>query len=147
MKQPPIIVKNSGFTLIELLIVILIFSTIAAFAVPKLNGTLSTKDLDNAAITVAQALNKAKVIARSESTSVEIDFAGNIMSIKKLNTSSTQKITLSKRVSISSSSSPFTLNTQGSVVDATSNTEIKLTYTTGSDSRVITVSPFGRVAS
>lgn len=73
--------KTNGFTLVEIIVVVAIISIFASIALPDLATTVARSSLKDASATTALALRKAKNIARSRNTSVNVNFASGGNSI------------------------------------------------------------------
>lgn len=151
--------KYSGFGLIELLVTITIFAILLAIATPNFSDILSQKDLNSASTTLVQALNKAKRIARSESTRVTVTVTGSTVTLVKDNTANvSEKIHLPSRISTATtnddtaSSVVVRFNADGLVLDnnwlpTNNTTNIVINSKSNSNAnKTISISSLGMIA-
>jgi len=146
--------KNSqrGITLIELLIVISIIGIMAYSAAPNLSNVMSHKDLNTARSTLLLSLNKAKNIARTQSTIVEVSISENIITLAPGNASADESIKMPDTVSPTTSVSNFRFNSMGMATtpeDANIDADMTITIqpSTNEDiSSTITITPTGLIA-
>lgn len=102
-------IKNArGFTLVELLITFTIMSIMAAIAVPRLNGLLKNYRLSNAAKIVWLDLQRAKMMAIKQGTTMRVDFTTTSYDIVRVDTAT---VLLSRNLSVDYSSITFDTTT------------------------------------
>jgi len=147
--------SQRGFTIIELLIVVFIFASLAAYAVPSLKGAFSEQRLESATATLMQSIQKAKKIAHAESAFVDVTISANTVSIQKRNDGTTQIITLPAQIDVEETVN-FRFNTIGNVfvfdalgdpTPAVGNTPVALKSISSGIIRTVVVSNIGNVTS
>ncbi|MDH5326113.1 MAG: prepilin-type N-terminal cleavage/methylation domain-containing protein [Gammaproteobacteria bacterium] len=112
---------SHGFTLIELIIVVAIFSIFASIALPDLATTMARAALKDAAETTALALRKAKTLARTENTNINVNFIQNsgAITLSLPDDTVVQTISLSRVTAVDSASYRFngfgTVNNTGTI--------------------------------
>jgi len=114
--------KQRAFTLVEVMVVIAIIAILAYISTPYLSSLLINSELKEARNTLIQTLNKAKVIATSEATLVDIiientdDSQKATISYISKNNSIDRTVELPKRITLKEKYS-FTFNALGLLID------------------------------
>lgn len=94
----PVKFTSRGITLIELLVTLAIFSILTAAAMPFFKSIFNATDLNSAKNAVIYSVNKAKSMANSENTFVEMQFEGSKIQIKKNNTGDSELVEIPKTI-------------------------------------------------
>lgn len=71
-KQVQYLRSNVGFSLVELAVTLAVLSILTAIVAPNFFQLLVRKEMDSAQRNIAVAINKAKTIARTQSTTVTV---------------------------------------------------------------------------
>ncbi len=135
-----------GITILELLTVLSIIGIIAYTGVPQFNGVMTERDLNTAKNTLIQTLNKAKNIARAESTTVDVNIEDNIISLAPYNSSPSRTMKMPKSISVNQTTT-FSFNAAGIITGNNGLTNIVIQSTADNNIKeTITVSTTGMIA-
>jgi prepilin-type N-terminal cleavage/methylation domain-containing protein len=86
-----------GFTLVELLVALMITGIIATIAVPRFSGLIKNYKLTNAAMVVWLDLQRAKMMAIKQGSTMRVDFTATSYNIVRVDTAT---VVLSRNLSV-----------------------------------------------
>lgn len=109
-----------GISFLELLTVVSIIGIIAFAAAPHFKEMIERQNLNNAKSALFHSLNKAKNIARTESTVVTVSLTGNVITLTPGNSANTHTTTLPDTINIDSFTS-FQFNAMGMATTTAGN--------------------------
>lgn len=137
--------KQRGFSLIELLVTVSIVGILSFSSLPLFNELVVKKELNSATTTLLQALFRAKNIAQTQATIVNVSITDDFIILAPANTSKTRSIRLPDNVGVSNSTT-FDFDAMGMAMNIVEDKNITLEATTQGLISTIIITTTGQIA-